>query len=60
MVSIFIVIGQYAIQCLNAVCSQISYEILQGMKAAGYLELVFELTGVVMIYVRKRKKWGGK
>jgi hypothetical protein len=30
------------------------------MKAAGYLELVFELTGVVMIYVRKRKKWGGK
>lgn len=53
--AIFIVIGIYVIQCINTVCTQVSSEAFGYMIKAGFTELIFEIAGVVSIYIRKKK-----
>jgi len=57
MVILFIVIGDFVIQCFSTShCSMVSYTMFQNILAAGAVEILFEITGLVKIYKRKGRK----
>ncbi len=54
MVILFIVIGDFVIQCFgNNHCAMISTTMFRSILAAGAVEILFEITGLIKIYRRK-------
>ncbi len=52
---IILVANQIAIQCLGTECSELSYPIVQGLIAAGTIELIYEIRGFIKVYAKKNK-----
>lgn len=53
MITLIIVVGIYAIECIGSNCFSISQGSLEALLAVGFLESIYEIPNIIHIYRKK-------